>query len=125
MLLLFDECTNKRLVEIFVSRGHEVVFAVDLVAASSPDIVVARTADNMGAIVVTWNYKHFKPLFHRGGGSPEFPRMGLIGFRCPQIDGPRHLMERIHLIEAAYAHTQSTQGRRLHVMIAHNHFECF
>ena len=62
MLLLIDENVPDQVAAIYRARGHEVLLVRDLFPAGTADEVIARRANDLGAVVVTWNYRHFRAL---------------------------------------------------------------
>ena len=118
MLLLIDENVPNSVSEVFINRGHDVRFVRDLLAAGSPDPVVAIIGDQMSAIVVTWD-RDFETLVRRmpAGNRTRFRRLGRISFRCNEVRG-RELVERwIGLIERHYEDALINADLRMIVQI--------
>jgi predicted nuclease of predicted toxin-antitoxin system len=118
MLLLIDENVPVSVAEVFVSRGHEVQFVRDVLAAGSPDPVVAIVGDRLSAIVVTWD-RDFERLVSRipEGNRRRFRNLGRISFRCNEVRGRALLEEWIEMIEFHYARARSGSDLRMIVQI--------
>ena len=88
MLLLIDENVPLSVAQVFVDRGHDVRFVRDVLAAGSPDPVVAIVGDRLSAIVVTWD-RDFERLVSRvpEGNRRRFRNLGRISFRCNEVRG--------------------------------------
>ena len=118
MRLLIDENVPDAVADIYRERGHEVLLVRDLFPAGTADEVIARRANELEAVVVTWNYKHFRALAARktSRGSFRYPRLGLITYEIPYPEGVERTQRHIRLVENEYDYTQE-QSERLHVHI--------
>jgi hypothetical protein len=61
-------------------------------------MLIVADAHALGAVVVTWNRKHFRPLISREGGRPrsDFPQAGLLSFTRCRMDELRVIVEISH-----------------------------
>jgi predicted nuclease of predicted toxin-antitoxin system len=118
MRLLIDENVPKSVADFFESRGHEVQFVRDVLAAGTPDPVVAKLGDRLAAIVVTWD-RDFDALVKRvpDGNKGAFRRLGRITFRCSEPNGRRLLDKWIGMIELHYANSRNDRDFRMIVQI--------
>jgi len=89
-----DEDVPKSAADFLVERNHEVIHVAELLLPSSDDYLIARWAHENGAIVVTCNLKHFRPLLRR----PRYLRAGLLGLT--QVLARERLEQFIDLVEA-------------------------
>lgn len=112
---LLDENVPEAVAEFLRNRGHSVVWSRSVVPLESPDILVIREADRIGAVVVTSNRKHFHPIIHREapGVSPRFLRAGLLSFKCNYANAVARLALLISRIEAEYTELQGEEDQRL------------
>ena len=124
MLLLIDEDVPASVAAFFAERGHDVRLVRDLFAAGTPDPVIARLGDELGAIVVTWNQRDFRRLAARvpTGEPARLRRLGRISFRCHEAHGRRRAEELIEWIEFEYAQVQKRRDRRLLIEILESTF---
>ncbi|MEA2641644.1 MAG: hypothetical protein QOF51_3038 [Chloroflexota bacterium] len=124
MLILADENVPDSVAEFFRERGHEVHLVRELFLGGTPDPVIARIGDEMGAIIVTWNHKDFKHLAARipSGEAARLRNLGRISFRCNEAHGRRRAEELIDLIEFEYAQVQQRHDRRLMIEILESVF---
>ena len=126
MLLLIDENVPNSVAQVFIDRGHDVRFVRELLAAGSPDPVVATIGDRLSAIVVTWD-RDFEQLVRRvpEGNRTRFRRLGRISFRCNEVKG-RLLLERwIDMIELQYTRALVDSDIRMIVQIQDNAVKFF
>jgi hypothetical protein len=89
---LLDEMVPVSLGALLAERGHICHRVQDLLAPGTPDRVVHETANNLGAILVTWNVRHFNRFPSR------FPKAGLLFFKCDETDGRQRLAETLDLV---------------------------
>jgi hypothetical protein len=84
MRFLLDAHVQNIVGDFLQSKGHEVYFVSQRSPPKTPDPVVVADANQLGAIVITRNRKHFSPLISRDDArrSDENPHAGLISFRC-------------------------------------------
>lgn len=127
MLLLSDECVPQSVPNVFADRGHTVRYVAKELGPRTPDPLVAAFANKIGAIVITWNYRHFRRLIYRrtAAGDLAFPNMGLLAFRCPEVDGARRLRSLMETIEFEYEHVQQLADKRLLVLVDFDHLRIF
>jgi predicted nuclease of predicted toxin-antitoxin system len=124
MLLLIDENVPDSVARFFAERGHDVHLVRDLFPSATPDPVIAKLGDELAAIVVTWNHKHFKTLASRvpSSESARFKRLGRISFRCNETHGRRRAEELIESIEFEYSLVQKRRDKRLIMEISETTF---
>ncbi len=101
------------------SRGHEVRLVREELSPSAPDLLIARTANLLKAIVVTWNVKHFRRLICRAprGEHIRFRHAGLIGMKCSEPHGRIRMAQAIETIEFELKHLQTLPDKRLFIDI--------
>ncbi len=117
MRLLADENVPTSTVEFFRDRGHEVILLADVLVRGTEDPAVARRASELGAIVITWNRRHFQALMarHTKRGVPSYPGMGLLAMSCSTAEAEARLRESIDLIEFEYQQIRARPGARLNI----------
>jgi len=119
--VVIDADVPNSVVEFLRSRGHEINLSRVILVEDSPDPLIAKTASDLRAVVVTWNRKHFMSLAkrRRGPSGPyTYPGMHLITFDgCTHDEGLKRLRELIDEIEGAYAVRVSQKEKRLIVLI--------
>lgn len=117
MRFLADENVPVSAIEFFRQRGHEVIRARDVLVQGSPDPAIARRADELNAVVITWNRSDFQRLMQRSGktGVPSYPRMGLLAIDCSVAEVEDRLREAIGLIEFEDAQIRERPGARFNV----------
>jgi predicted nuclease of predicted toxin-antitoxin system len=68
MRLLFDQGVPQAAADLFIARGHEVIYSRDVLQQDSPDQLIAYTAATEGWIVVAndKDYRRFNALLPQG-----------------------------------------------------------
>jgi len=124
MRLLMDECVPDLVADAFGDRGHEIHFARDE-CPEAADHGVQHHADQIGAIVVMWNIRHFRqlPRSHRTDRSES--RLGRIDFKCEEALGAGRVVELGNLIDTAYAMHQAVSTERFFVRITTQYITFF
>jgi hypothetical protein len=123
MLLLIDECVPQSVADVLIEHKQDVRFVVKVIDATrTPDVAIASWANTNCAIVVTWNYKHFRRLFNsHKNNAPAFPNMGLLGFTIPEVGGAGRLRSLMALVLFAEADCRTLPTRRFHMVIDYNY----
>ena len=87
------------------SLGHDVSHIRDHSVPGTEDRTVVFIADQLSAVVITRNRKHFRPLIHRNDAETlrETPNAGLLTMKVPEADSPKYLEQWMPMIEAAFA----------------------
>jgi hypothetical protein len=112
MVVVTDEMVPDSIGNFLQSRHHKVYRVRDHLKEGTPDAGVARFANQVGAIVITWNVRDFRQLLDRKRHAP-FPKAGMISFTCEEADGRDRMVALIAVIEAEFAHLQTRQDKRL------------
>jgi hypothetical protein len=100
-------------------HAHDVQFSRDVLQRGSSHHLMAATADRLGAIVITRNYRHFRRLIGRTTPEqpPLHPKAGLICFRCNDEQAVRRIKAPIETIESEFRIVQSQPDRQLIIEI--------
>jgi hypothetical protein len=112
---LLDAHWTTELEEFLRAGGHDVYRVQDRALPGTPDPLIVADANQLRAIIVTRNRKHFRPLVLRDdpGGLATYPDVGLIACRFP-LAGAVRLFERfLPLIEFEYRQRQAQADRRI------------
>ncbi len=115
MLFLIDENVPQSVAAFFRSRGHDVRLVTEFILPGTPDPVIASAADQLSAIVVTWNHKHFKALAAKipEDNVQRFRNLSRVNFRCPESQGRHRAEAVIDAIEFEYRQAQNRRDKRL------------
>ena len=118
MRLLIDECVPDPVADAFGDRGHEIRFA-RVECPQTPDQGVQHHADQIDAIVVTWNIRDFRHLPRSRQTQPDRSEshLGRIDFHCKEVLGSERVMELGDLIDTAYDIHQQAMTNRFVVRI--------
>ena len=114
MLFYLDECIPDSTREMLIGLGHEAFRITNFVSEGSPDPLVARVAEDAGAILVSHD-RDFRQYSSRrmDGQRPRFPRLCVIHMQC----NPPRIAERLRacmqLVEVEYAARQQMHDPRL------------
>jgi hypothetical protein len=108
MSLLADENVPTAVVRLLRRRGHAVASVRQAFSCGASDKQIAAYARRHNAIVVTWNKKHFEPLFPMGraGG-------GALFFCCPVVAAVDRVESFLDTIELEYDIAQRMEMRLL------------
>lgn len=122
MLLLIDENVPDSSTAFLRERGHDVRLVREMLPRGAPDQIVALVGDQLGAVIVTWNHKHFQSLAPRAphGTHQRFRRLGRISFLCKETRGRRRMEQFFELIEFEYTLAQRRHDPRLIVEVTEN-----
>ena len=117
--VLIDLNVPDDVADLFRERGHRVLFVRDRLPSTAPDEDIAELADELAAVVVTWD-KDFSRLIARAaiGARQRFRHAGRISFvGCRYAIGRRRLERFIDLIELEWERAQTRHDRRLIIAI--------
>lgn len=112
---LLDSNVSNSISTCLLSHGHVVLRANDYLMPGASDRLVVALADQLDAVVVTFNKKHFRPLIHRDDARTlaEFPNAGLLVLQSSPVHGIALLNRWIPHIEFAYdMQRQQSSDRR-------------
>jgi predicted nuclease of predicted toxin-antitoxin system len=101
MRLLVDENVPRSVSEVFREHGHEIIFVKYALGEGTADQAIATYANEIDAIVVTWNHRHFKRWVSRAAQGQR--HVGRISFRLEEVRGAQRARQCMPLIEAEYA----------------------
>jgi hypothetical protein len=110
ILFLLDENTPENIAEFLHKRGHQVRRVRDDIPGASDEQVAAH-GNRLGAILVTWNAKHFRRLAaRRAAGRMRYRNLGRLCFNCPEARGLERIERFIETIEYEYAQVTAPSG---------------
>lgn len=66
------------------TQGHAVYEVRHILPPATTDPIVVANANELRAVIITWNRKHFRPLIDRNHGARRdaAPHVGLISVQC-------------------------------------------
>lgn len=125
MLVLVDEDVPQSVAEFLAGREHQTEFVREVLVPGSADILVARWADDHGAVVATCNLRHFRRLIARvpPDGYARFRHAGLLGIACPQPLAAARLEAHIQTIENEFAYCGGQHDTRMIVEVHHHRLQ--
>jgi hypothetical protein len=123
MLLIIDENVPDDVADFFRERGHLVILVREMLGVGTADESIAERADELMAVVVTWD-RDFKKLVGRVpiGERLRFRRLDRISFDCRPEHGRRRAERLIDFIEFAYEIESQSRDRRMIVEITETSF---
>lgn len=119
MPVLIDRNVPENVAGLFIDRGHRVRFSRTELEPDASDEEIAARADELAAVVVTWD-KDFSRLNARAaiGDRQRFRYAGRISFvGCRYVVGRRRLERYIDVIEMEWTRAQVRRDKRLIVTI--------
>lgn len=119
---LLDENVPRSVARFLEDRGHEDLLVRDQLTPGVEDPIIVAYAHQIGAVVITLNRKHFKPLISRQPSplTAEFVKASLLAFHCRAASTVPLLERFIDLIEFEHQRRQGTDDTRVIVEISHN-----
>lgn len=95
-------------------RGHEVVRLRSVLATDTPDPIVARTAEDMNAILIS-DDSDFDVIAGRKPTAKQgrFRRLSRVNMRCPHAKAVERLASAIALIEFEFEVAQARSDKRM------------
>ena len=101
MLLLFDENVPRDLADYYQAAGHGVLMVGIHLAKTVTDLEILLYARAQGAIILTWNHKHFMPRAYRDRqpGREHLRTWGLITYHLPEPDAVPRTRDLLETIE--------------------------
>mgnify|MGYP001591866913 CR=1 FL=1 len=123
MRLLIDENVPDSVAQFFSDRGHEIVFARDLLPRGTPDQVIAALGNELDSIIVSWDQDLLGLVSRAPVGTRRTLRsLGRITYRCRYPNGRRRTEELIDWIEFEFAQVQRRRDRRMLVQVGDSYF---
>lgn len=95
-------------------RGHEVVRLRSILPTDTPDPIVAKTAQDIEAILIS-DDQDFNVIAGRKPTARQrrFQRLSRVNMRCPHAKAVQRLAAAIDLIEFEYEAAQSRPDKRM------------
>lgn len=123
MRLLIDENVPDSVAQFFFERGHEIVFARDLLPRGTPDQVIAVLGNELDSIIVSWD-QDFLGLVSRAPTRTRrrLRRLGRITYKCRYLNGRRCTEDLIEWIEFEFNQAQRRRDRRMLIQIGESFF---
>jgi hypothetical protein len=118
--VITDEDVPDEMGEFLSGRGYAVKLARDHFGTETPDHVIAQAASNEGALVYTFNRRHFRGLAarRRKDGSLRYPQMSVVSFDLSRPEGLARLRALIADVEAVYQTRVMERGARMIAVIS-------
>lgn len=124
MIVLADEHIPPPMIAFLRARGHTIYLVTESIIKGEADEVVCAMAEQIGAIVLTLNPRHYARLLPRLPQSRplRFPNTGRISFTCPGDQALARLDAVIADIEEEFAKAQRRADKRLLVTVEKTRF---
>ena len=124
MRLLIDEDVPQSAIDFLRERGHEVIEVREQVMPATADEVIALLGEEVDAIVVTFNARHFKRLISKvpQGARRQFFKVGRVALECSQAQVRTRLEAMIESIEFEYEQAQKRADKRVMIEIGNTVF---
>jgi hypothetical protein len=114
MRFMLDENVPEGVAGVLRQLGHEVVRSTELVAAGSPDQLVATAALEGDWILVSHDkdFKRIERLCSQGQ-QDRFPTLSRLALSCPEPTSAARLSAFISIVEAEFQRVQGLDDARL------------
>ena len=100
-----------------VAAGHEVIILKDALAPDSKDPVVALTAAENAAVLISFD-RDFRAIAGRlGVSNKRLRKLSRIQMRCKEPEGVRRLKEAMKFIEHEWEIAQTKSDKRIFIEI--------
>lgn len=117
MRFFLDHNVPASVVDVLIASNHEVIVQKDAIAPDAPDPLVALTAAENNAILLTFD-KDFRAIAGRLGVSQKrLRKLCRVQMRCKPSAGARRLKEALSLIQHEWDLAQAQSDKRIFVEI--------
>jgi predicted nuclease of predicted toxin-antitoxin system len=117
MRFFLDHNVPASVADVFIAAGHEVIVQKEAIAPDAEDPIVALTAAENAAILVTFD-KDFRALAGRlGVGNKRLRKLSRIQMRCKEPDGAQRLKEAMSLIQHEWDFAQKRVDQRIFIEV--------
>jgi predicted nuclease of predicted toxin-antitoxin system len=117
MRFFLDHGVPRSLADALVAADHEVIIQKDALAPDAEDPVVALTAAENAAILISFD-KDFRAIAGRLGVSNQrLRKLSRIQMRCKEPEGPKRLKAAMSFIEHEWQVAQSKPDKRIFIEI--------
>ena len=118
MDFILDENVPFNVADMLFGHGHGAVFIRDYVPPGSPDPLVATIAEQLNAVLISFDgdFQHIAPRVPQGERA-RFRSLSRIWMRCYEPDGAERLELALSLIESEYALAQQKVDKRMQMQV--------
>ena len=119
MDFILDENVPRDMADMLIRHGHSAVYIRDYVPPGSPDPLVATIAQELNAVLISFDgdFQHIAPRVPQGQRS-RFRTLSRIWMRCFEPDGADRLEQALSLVEAEFALAQLKADKRMLMWVA-------
>ena len=117
--MLLDAGVPDSMGNVLAESGHEVIFYRDVLPERTPDLVVARTALENGAVLVAIDndMRNIAKKYGVAAQKGRFAQLSLIHICCDEVMASKRLKQAISFIELEWAISTEHAARRMWVDI--------
>jgi predicted nuclease of predicted toxin-antitoxin system len=114
MDFILDENVPKDMADMLIRHGHTAVYIRDYVPPDSPDQLVATVAQELDAVLISFDgdFQHIAPRIPKGQRT-RFRTLSRIWMRCFEPDGANRLEQALSLAESEFALAQQRADKRM------------
>jgi predicted nuclease of predicted toxin-antitoxin system len=117
MRFFLDHNVPVSVAKTLVAAGHEVIIQKDALAPDAEDPVVALTAAENAAVLITFD-RDFRAIAGRlGVANRRLRALSRIQMRCKEPDGATRLQEAMSLIEHEWELAQERSDKRIFIEV--------
>ncbi len=118
MYLILDENVPAGVAEMLTQNGHKAEFIRDYVPPGSPDPLVATVAQELKAILVSFDgdFQKIAPRIPYGQRN-RFKKLDRIWMRCGEPQARRRLGDVLDFVDAEYQIAEQRSGIRMRLCI--------
>lgn len=114
MDFILDENVPRDMADMLIEQGHSAVYIREYVPPGSPDPLVATVAQELNAVLVSFDgdFQNIAPRVPQGQRT-RFRTLSRIWMRCFEPDGAERLQEGLSLVESEFALASQRRDRRM------------
>jgi predicted nuclease of predicted toxin-antitoxin system len=114
MDFILDENVPRDMADMLIRHGHTAVYIRDYVPPGSPDPLVATVAQELNAVLISFDgdFQHIAPRIPQGQRA-RFRTLSRIWMRCYEPDGADRLEQALSLVESEFALAEQRADKRM------------
>lgn len=118
MQFILDENVPKDMADMLIKHGHTAVYIRDFVPPGSPDPLVATVAQELDAVLISFDgdFQTIAPRIPHGQRT-RFRTLSRIWMRCYEPDGADRLEQALSFVTTEFALAQQRADKRMLIWV--------
>jgi predicted nuclease of predicted toxin-antitoxin system len=124
MYFLLDENVPQDVADMLIRHGHRAEFIRDYVPPGAPDPLVATVAEELDAILVSFDgdFERIAPRIPQGERA-RFRRLSRVWMCCGEPQAAQRLERGLPLVQAEFDLSQQQSDKRMRMWIAKGYYK--